>query len=29
MNAEYLAGALLGVLLTVYLVYALLRPARF
>ncbi len=29
MNPEYLIGAILSVLLTVYLVYALLRPARF
>ena len=29
MNIEYLSGALLSVLLTVYLVYALLRPTRF
>jgi K+-transporting ATPase KdpF subunit len=29
MNIEYLIGALLSVLLTVYLVYALLRPTRF
>jgi K+-transporting ATPase KdpF subunit len=29
MNAEYLAGAVLTALLTVYLVYALLRPERF
>lgn len=29
MSIEYLIGALLSVLLTVYLVYALLRPTRF
>lgn len=29
MNTEYLIGALLSVLLTVYLIYALLRPTRF
>lgn len=29
MNAEYLVGAVLSVLLTAYLVYALLRPERF
>lgn len=29
MNTEYLIGASLSVLLTVYLVYALLRPSRF
>jgi K+-transporting ATPase KdpF subunit len=29
MNVEYLAGAVLTALLTVYLVYALLRPERF
>jgi K+-transporting ATPase KdpF subunit len=29
MNVEYLAGAVLTVLLTVYLVYALIRPERF
>ncbi|MBZ4417455.1 MULTISPECIES: K(+)-transporting ATPase subunit F [Myxococcaceae] len=29
MTFEYAAGALLSVLLTVYLVYALLRPERF
>jgi K+-transporting ATPase KdpF subunit len=29
MNPEYLIGAALAVLLTVYLVYALLRPTRF
>ncbi|HRI48761.1 MAG TPA: K(+)-transporting ATPase subunit F [Pseudomonadota bacterium] len=29
MNTEYLIGAILSVLLTVYLVYALLRPTRF
>ncbi len=29
MNAQYLAGAILGLLLTVYLVYALIRPERF
>ncbi|WP_164011028.1 K(+)-transporting ATPase subunit F [Pyxidicoccus trucidator] len=29
MTFEYAAGALLAVLLTVYLVYALLRPERF
>jgi K+-transporting ATPase KdpF subunit len=28
-NLDYLLGAVLSVLLTVYLVYALLRPARF
>ncbi len=28
MTFEYAAGALLSVLLTVYLVYALLRPER-
>lgn len=29
MNLDYFLGAALSVLLTVYLVYALLRPARF
>lgn len=29
MNFEYLIGAVLAVLLTIYLVYALLRPTRF
>ena len=29
MNAEYIAGAVLSVLLSIYLVYALLRPTRF
>lgn len=29
MNIEYIAGAVLSVLLTAYLVYALLRPERF
>jgi K+-transporting ATPase ATPase F chain len=29
MNFEYLSGAVLAVLLTAYLVYALLRPERF
>ena len=29
MNLEYLVGLLLSVLLTAYLVYALLRPERF
>lgn len=29
MTFEYAAGAVLAVLLTVYLVYALLRPERF
>ncbi|QRK10749.1 K(+)-transporting ATPase subunit F [Archangium minus] len=29
MSFEYVAGAALAVLLTVYLVYALLRPERF
>ena len=29
MNLDYLAGAALSVLLTGYLVYALLRPERF
>jgi K+-transporting ATPase KdpF subunit len=29
MNFEYLIGAALTVLLTVYLVYALLRPEKF
>lgn len=29
MNTEYLIGVSLSVLLTVYLVYALLRPTRF
>jgi len=29
MNLDYLAGAALSVLLTAYLVYALLRPERF
>jgi K+-transporting ATPase KdpF subunit len=29
MNPEYLVGAVLSVLLTIYLVYALLRPTRF
>jgi K+-transporting ATPase KdpF subunit len=29
MNVEYLAGAVLTALLTVYLVYALVRPERF
>jgi len=29
MNVEYLIGGILSVLLTVYLVYALLKPERF
>jgi K+-transporting ATPase KdpF subunit len=29
MNPEYLIGALLSLLLTIYLIYALLRPTRF
>ncbi len=29
MSAEYLIGAILAVLLTGYLVYALLKPERF
>jgi len=29
MNLEYLVGAVLSVLLTAYLIYALLRPERF
>ena len=29
MNLEYLVGGILSVLLTVYLVYALLKPERF
>ena len=29
MNVEYLSGAVLTLLLTVYLVYALIRPERF
>lgn len=29
MTFEYVAGAVLAVLLTIYLVYALLRPERF
>lgn len=29
MTLEYAAGAVLAVLLTAYLVYALLRPERF
>lgn len=29
MNPEYLIGAVLAVLLTIYLIYALLRPTRF
>ncbi|HUB10001.1 MAG TPA: K(+)-transporting ATPase subunit F [Myxococcales bacterium] len=29
MSAEYMAGAILSVLLTLYLVYALIRPERF
>lgn len=29
MNIEYLIGAILSVLLTAYLIYALLRPTRF
>jgi len=29
MNLEYIAGAVLSVLLTAYLIYALLRPERF
>jgi K+-transporting ATPase ATPase F chain len=29
MSFEYLAGAIAAVLLTAYLVYALLRPERF
>jgi K+-transporting ATPase KdpF subunit len=29
MTAEYLAGTILSLLLTVYLVYALVRPERF
>lgn len=29
MNPEYLVGAVVAVLLTIYLIYALLRPTRF
>lgn len=29
MNLDYVLGAVLSLLLTIYLVYALLRPARF
>lgn len=29
MNLEYTAGAVLALLLTFYLVYALIRPERF
>ena len=29
MNAEYAVGLVLSVLLTAYLVYALIRPERF
>ena len=29
MNLEYLLGAVITVLLTAYLIYALLRPERF
>lgn len=29
MTFDYFAGAVLAVLLTIYLVYALLRPERF
>jgi K+-transporting ATPase KdpF subunit len=29
MNPEYLVGAVLSALLTIYLVYAMLRPTRF
>jgi K+-transporting ATPase KdpF subunit len=29
MNLEYIVGGVLSVLLTAYLVYALLRPERF
>ena len=29
MNVEYLIGGILSVVLTVYLVYALLKPERF
>jgi K+-transporting ATPase KdpF subunit len=29
MSAEYMAGTILSVLLTIYLVYALIRPERF
>ncbi|MHB8419746.1 MAG: K(+)-transporting ATPase subunit F [Myxococcales bacterium] len=29
MSAEYLAGGVLSLLLTIYLVYALIRPERF
>jgi len=29
MNLEYLIGGILSVLLTAYLVYALLKPERF
>jgi K+-transporting ATPase KdpF subunit len=29
MDLEYAAGAVLAVLLTVYLLYALIRPERF
>jgi len=29
MNAEYLVGAIVSLVLTGYLVYALLRPERF
>jgi K+-transporting ATPase KdpF subunit len=29
MNGEYLIGMILSALLTLYLIYALLRPTRF
>jgi len=29
MNLEYLVGGILSALLTIYLVYALIRPERF
>jgi K+-transporting ATPase KdpF subunit len=29
MSSEYLAGAIVSVLLTAYLVYALIKPERF
>ena len=29
MNPEHLVGAVLSALLTIYLVYAMLRPTRF
>jgi K+-transporting ATPase KdpF subunit len=29
MNVEYVAGGILTILLTAYLLYALLRPERF